>query len=55
MTMDIQNVHRNMLMARYKYLLLHMVDIPDDVQKQYKLHEKVTTNSYVHAIIQKVM
>ena len=42
-------------MKRYKYLQLHMSDITEDIQKHYNLHEKATTNGYIHVEMQKDM
>ena len=53
--MDVRNFYLNTPMIRYKYLQLQMGDIPNNVQKQDSIHDKATTNGYVHVEIQKGM
>ena len=55
MTVDVKNFYLNTPMRKYEHLQMHMSDIPDDVQKQYKPNDKDTTNRYVHVEIQKGM
>jgi hypothetical protein len=55
MTMDIKDFYLNTPMARYEYMRLRIVDIPDDVIKHYNLRNKATPDGYVYCEIQKGM
>ena len=48
MTKNIVNFYLNTPLKRYKYLLLKLEDIPEDVRKEYKLKENVTTEGWVY-------
>ena len=54
-TMDITDFYFNTPMARYKYMRLWMVDMPEDVIKHYKLRDMATPEGYVYCKIQKGM
>ena len=55
MTMDIKDFYLNNPMAKYKYMRLHIADMPEDVIKHYNLRNKATPNGYVYCKIQKGM
>ncbi len=55
MTMDIKDFNLNTPMARYKYMRLHIADMPEDVIKYYNLRDKATPDGYVYCEIQKEM
>ena len=55
MTMDIKDFYLNTPMARYKYMRLHIADMPDDVIKNYNLRDKATPDRYIYCEIQKRM
>ncbi len=42
MTMDIKELYLNTPMARYKYMQLHITDMPEDVIEHYNLRDKAT-------------
>ena len=44
-----------MPMVRYKYVQIKLEDIPEEIIREYNLHEKVTKNRYVYVEIQKGM
>jgi hypothetical protein len=52
MTMDIKDFYLNSLMARYKYMPLHIADMPEDVIEHYNLRDKATPDGYVYCEIQ---
>lgn len=53
-TVDITDFYFNTPMARYKYMRLWMVDMPEDVIKHYKLRD-ATPEGYVYCKIHKGM
>jgi hypothetical protein len=55
MMLDIKDFYLNTPMKRYKYMRLKMTDIPDEIIKEYKLDQKVTTEGYIYTEIQKGM
>ncbi len=55
MTMDITDFYLNTLMARYKYIRLKILDMPDDVIEHYKLHDIITPDGHIYCEIQKGM
>ncbi len=55
MTMDIKDFYLNTPMARYKYMQLHIADIPDNVLEHYNLRDKATSDGYIYCKIQKGM
>jgi hypothetical protein len=55
MTMDIRDFYLNTPMARYRYMQLHIADMPDDVIEHYNLRDKATPDSYIYCKIQKGM
>jgi hypothetical protein len=48
MSLDIKNFHLNMLMSRYDYIQIKIDNVPEEIIKQYNLHEKVDNNGYVY-------
>ena len=55
MTIDISNFYLNTPMKRYKYLLLKLSDIPEEIIQLYNLCNKATKNGRVYAEIRKGM
>jgi hypothetical protein len=55
MTMDIKDFYLNTPMARYKYMWLNILDMPDDKIEHYKLHDIVTPDGHIYCEIQKGM
>ncbi len=55
MTMDIKDFYLNTLMARYKYMQLHIADMPDNIIEHYNLRDKATPDGYIYCKIQKGM
>jgi hypothetical protein len=55
MTMDIKDFYLNTPMARYKYMQLHIVDMPEDVIEHYNLMDKATPDGYIYCEIKKGM
>ncbi len=55
MTLDIKDFYLNTPMARYKYMQLKILDMPDDVIDHYKLHDMVTPDGHIYCEIQKGM
>jgi hypothetical protein len=55
MRMDIKDFYLNTPMARYKYMQLHIADMPDNVIEHYNLRDKATPNGYIYCKIQKGM
>jgi hypothetical protein len=51
--LDIKDFYLNTPMKRYEYMHLKMTDIPDEIIKEYKLDQKVTTDGYIYTEIQK--
>ena len=47
MTMDIKDFYLNTPMARYKYMQLHIADMPEDVIEHYNLRDKATPDGYI--------
>ena len=54
-TIDIKDFHLNTPMERYKYMRLKLVDLPDDVAKQYDLGNKVTADGWIYLEVRKRM
>jgi hypothetical protein len=55
MTMDIKDFYLNTPMARYKYMQLKILGMPDDVIEHYKLRDIVTPDGHIYCEIQKGM
>jgi hypothetical protein len=55
MTMDIKDFYLNTPMARYKYMQLKILDMPDNVIEHYKLRDIVTPDGHIYCEIQKGM
>ena len=55
MAMDIMDFYLNTPMARYKYMQLHLADMPEDVIEHYQIANKATPEGYVYCKIQKGM
>ena len=53
MTMNIKDFYLNSPMARYKYMQLRIVDMPDDVIEHYNLRDKATPDGYIYCKIQR--
>jgi hypothetical protein len=52
---DVKDFYLNTPMKRYEYMRLKMTDIPDEIIKEYKLDQKVTTDGFIYTEIQKGM
>ncbi len=52
MTMDIKYFYLNTPMARYKYMQLKILDMPDNVIEHYKLCDIVTPDGHIYCEIQ---
>jgi hypothetical protein len=55
MTMDIKDFYLNTPMARYEYMRLQNVDMPEDVIAHYKLTNIAMHDGYIYCKIQKGM
>ena len=55
MTMDIKDFYLNTPMARYECMRLRSTGMPEDVIKQFNLHDKATPDGYIYCEIQKGM
>ena len=55
MTLDIKNFYLNTPLTRFKYLLLKIVDLPEDVIDQYKLQDIATPEGIVYIEVRKGM
>ena len=57
MSIDISNFYLNTPMDRFEYVKLRLTDIPDEVIREYRLHEtgKVTSDGYVYVEVRKGM
>jgi hypothetical protein len=55
MTMDIKDFYLNTPMARYEYMHLRLLDMPEDVIAHYRLNEITTPEGYIYCEIQKGM
>jgi hypothetical protein len=55
MSLNIKNFYLNMPMSRYEYIQIKIDDVPEEIIKQYNLHEKVDNNGYVYIEVQKGM
>jgi hypothetical protein len=55
MTMDVKDFYLNTPMARYKYMRLKILDMPNDVIEHYKLRNIVTPDGHIYCEIQKGM
>ena len=53
--LDVKDFYLNTPMKRYEYMRLKMADIPDEIIKEYKLDQKVTTDGFIYTEIQKGM
>jgi hypothetical protein len=53
MTMDIKDFYLKTPMARYKYMLLRLADIPEDVIAHYKLNNIATPDGFIYCEIQR--
>ena len=52
---DIKDFYLYTRMNCYEYMRLKITDIPDEIVKEYKLDQKVTTDGYIYTEIQKGM
>ena len=55
MTLDVKNFYLNTPSARYEYLRLKLINLPEDVIEQYGLKDKATSDGYVYVDIRKGM
>ena len=55
MTMDIKDFYLNTPMARYEYMRLRLMDMPEEVIAHYKLNKIATPEGYIYCEIQKGM
>ena len=55
MSIDIKNFYLNTPMARYKYMRLKIVELPQDFIDEYKLHDKTTKYGYLYLEIPRGM
>ena len=55
MTIDIKHFYLNTPMPRFKYMKMKLSDQPEDVIKQYGLHDKVADDGYIYTEICKGM
>jgi hypothetical protein len=55
MTIYIKDFYLNTQMARYKYMQLHIADMPEDIIEHYNLRDKATPEGYIYYEIQKGM
>ena len=55
MAIDIKNFYLNTPMARYEYMRLKILELPQDFIDEYKLHDKTTKDGYVYLEIRKGM
>ena len=55
MTADISNFYLNTPLKRPEYIRLKISDIPDEIIKEYKLQDKVTSDGYVYMEVTKGM
>ncbi len=53
--MDVKDFYLNTPMARYKYMQLQIVNMPNNVIKHYHLTDLATPDGYVYCKIQKRM
>jgi hypothetical protein len=49
--LDVKDFYLNAPMKRYEYMRLKMADIPDEIIKEYKLDQKVTTDGFIYTEI----
>ena len=50
MTINISNFYLNSPLLRPEFVKLKINDIPEEIIKEYKLHNKVTPHGYVYVI-----
>jgi hypothetical protein len=54
-TIDIKDFYLNTPMQRYEYMKLKMMDIPEEIKREYKLQELATPEGYIYCEIWKGM
>ncbi len=52
---DIKDFYLNMLMERYEYMKLKMMDIMEEIKREYNLHELTSPEGYLYCEIHKGM
>ena len=52
---DIKDFYLNTPMERYEYMKLKLSDIPDEIKREYKTNELVSSDEYVYCEIRKGM
>ena len=55
MSLDIKKFYLNTPMLRYEYVLIRINDVPEEIIKQYNLHEKINSEGYVYIKVRKGM
>ena len=57
MAFDVSNFYLNTPMQRYEYVKMRLADIPNEIVKEYRLHEtgKVTADGFVYVEVRKGM
>ncbi len=55
MSLDIENFYFNTPMLRYEYVHIRINDVPEEIIKQYNLHEKINSEGYVYIKVRKGM
>jgi hypothetical protein len=53
--LDVKDFYLNTPMKRYEYMRIKVTDIPSEIIKEYKLHQKVMDDGYIYCKIQKGM
>jgi len=53
--LDVKDFYLNTPMKQYEYMRLKTADIPDEIIKEFKLDQKVTTDGFIYTEIQKGM
>ncbi len=54
-TIDIKDFYLNTPMQGYEYMKLKMMDIPQEIKREYKLQELATPEGYIYCEIRKGM
>ena len=55
MTMDLKDFYLNTPLKRFEYIKLKMSDVPEEIQREYNLHEKVTEDGHVYVEVRRGM
>ena len=46
--LDVKDFYLNTPMARYEYMRIKLIDVPEEIIIEYKLHEIATDDGYVY-------